>query len=96
MVRFIVRNKATGKYFKKTAFGGKSQPKWVSSADDATLITTSTAATFATRHVDGEYSACFARLFPTKFSVEVIKVGVLIFPIGVQPFIDGVLNNDNS
>lgn len=101
MIRYIIRNKKTGKYLRRVKGCGSTYNSWVTSIDDATLITSGSAASqIAQRFDDLPYSQRFiarrAALFPERYSVEVIKAGILLYPIGAQPFIDGVLNGNRN
>ena len=100
MIRYIIRNKNTGKFLRRTKGCGVYN-QWVVSADDATLITTGSAASQIAQRFDNlpynrRYTARRSEMYPSLYSVEVIKVGVLIYPANVQPFMDGVLSDNRS
>lgn len=100
MIRYIIRNKNTGKFLRRTK-GYGVRNVWVVSADDATLITSGSAASQIAQRFDNlphnqRYTARRNEMYPSRYSVEVIKVGVLIYPANVQPFMDGVLSGNRS
>jgi hypothetical protein len=101
MIKYIIRNKETGKFLRRTKSYGVHN-EWVTSADDATLINSGSAASQIAQRFDKDlphsqrYTARRGALYPSRYSVEVIKVGVLIYPASVQPFMDGVLNGNRS
>ena len=77
MKRFIIKHKQTGKYVKR-ASGAYS---WVKSADDATLLTTASAASrVAARFCEGRYYRWRDN------TVEIIPVSVILVPENSQPF----------
>ena len=97
MIRYIIRDKKTGKFLKRTKSYGVSNT-WVDSADDATLITTASAASQIATQFCGrdQYNRQIKyrvrRVSYTNYPVEVIPVQVLLIPKGIQPFVDGVKN----
>ncbi len=101
MIRYLIRNKQIGKWLKRTK-SWRVNNTWVSSADDATLITSPSAASQIAqsfdRHLDysQRFTASRSRTFPDRYSVEVVKVNVLLIPQGLQPFLDGVLNDNRN
>lgn len=107
MKRYLIQDKNTGKFLRRvTSYGSCKKNTWVVSADDATLITTSSAVTnivnnlysinnWPEAHGDRlKYRA--GHYLKDSFPVKVIPVEILIYPVGVQPFIDGVLNGNRS
>ena len=102
MKRFIIRRKEDGKFLKRVAtYGNRKSNYWVDSADECTLITTSSAATCImnnmNKHEDwpqenGRRQRYYSRTWRKDFPFEVIEVGVLIYPSNSQPFMTGVLN----
>lgn len=101
MIRYMIRNKKTGKWLKRTK-SWRVNNAWVSSADDATLIASPSAATMIAQGFDKHLerhqrlTKWRAKSFPELYSVEVVKVSVLLVPHGLQPFIDGVLNVNSN
>lgn len=93
---YLIRNKSTGKFVYRTAGAGRTRYSYVDGAGDASLIRTGSAATLIVQNLDRDmtgsrrYLARRAEFYAGAH--EVIKVNVLIFPVGTQPFIDGVLN----
>ena len=89
---YLIRNKNTGKFVYRT----KGHSFYVNSAGEASLIRSGSAATLIIQRLDrnmtgsNRYLTRRARWYAGDH--EVVKVNVLIFPVGTQPFIDGVLN----
>jgi hypothetical protein len=99
MKRYLIRDKKTGQYLRKPP---RSCGSWVDNADSATLYSSLSAVTcnintFIDRaHVRGtprkiQYSKRLGAARPEMFDFECIAVGVLIYNIDKQPFIDGIL-----
>jgi hypothetical protein len=85
MHRYIIRDKKTGKYLRRTkSYGIRSD--WVD-IDNATLITTGSAASQIATYFcpDGERYRHYR--YRDHLPVEVIKVQILLIPEGTQPFI---------
>lgn len=95
MIYYLIRNKKTGKYVKRTKSCGV-RSEYVDSADQASLIRSGSAATLIVqnldRHIPPRERYLSRRAAWYRGDHEVITVGVLIYPAGAQPFIDGVLN----
>ena len=103
MKRYIIQDRKTGKFLRRVAsYGSRKTNTWVNSADDATLITTSSAATCIVNNMPKDDSwPKNGGIRPIKyysnhymldaFPFKVIPVGILMYPIDSQPFIDGVL-----
>jgi hypothetical protein len=95
MKRYVIQNKETKEYLKRVKGCRGMRNRWVKSPDDVTLLTSLSSVTFIIRNLDfnsqSEYSARRARRNPDAFKYKCIEVGVLIYPINKQPFIDGVL-----
>lgn len=95
MIYYLIQNKKTGKYVKRTKSYG-IRTEYVDTADQASLIRSSSAATLIVQNLDSDiphserYRSRRASWY--RGDHQVIPVGVLIFPVGTQPFIDGVLN----
>lgn len=91
MIRYIIKNKETGKYLKRTRSYGITS-SWVEKVSDATLITTASAASqIAGRFCKGDPASGKFRIRSQSWKnwpVEVIAVSVLLFPVGAQPFFD--------
>jgi hypothetical protein len=90
MIRYIIKQKATGKFLKRTkGYGVRNE--WVDSIDDCTLITTGSAASqIAGRFCEPGICFRFASQSWRNYPVEVIKVDVLLIPHGTQPFMKNV------
>lgn len=99
MIRYLIRDKKTGNFLRRVKSAYGTQSSWVSNADDATLITTSSAASQLATKFCGFDSygrvnsyrknrACYK-----DYPVEVIEVQCLLIPIGCQPFVQGVKND---
>lgn len=94
MKRYIIQDNTTKKYLKRTKSGYSTRSSWMVSVDDATLITTASAASqIATQFCKGA-SYRRNRHATKSLPVRVIDVEILIYPAGVQPFMDGVLNGN--
>lgn len=90
MIRYIIKDKASGQFLKRTKSYGVCN-RWVANIDDATLITTGSAASqIASKFCNGK-SYYQSAVSYSNYPVEVIKVGVLLYPEGKQPFVDGLL-----
>jgi len=87
MKRFIIQDKITKKYLKRA----NKEYSYVASVEDALLITTRSAAHTIVRNRQG--GERYHRWYPMVNKVNVIEVNILLYPNGVQPFIDGVLND---
>ena len=96
MIYYLIRNKKTGKYVKRTKSYGVHND-YVDSADQASLIRSGSAASMIVQNLDSHiprserYLSRRAAWY--RGDHEVVTVGVLIYPAGAQPFIDGVLND---
>lgn len=78
MKRFIIKHNKTGEYMRR-ASGSYS---WVKSADDATLLTTASAASrVAARFCEGRYYR-----WHSGNEVTVIEATVILIPDNSQPF----------
>lgn len=90
MKRYLIQNKETKEYVKKI---NKRWPRMVKDAGDATIFTSAASITWAIRNLERSqtYTAQYGRSCPGMFKHECIEVGVLIYPINKQPFIDGIL-----
>jgi hypothetical protein len=90
MKRYLIQNKETKEYVKKVS---KRWPRLVKSTAEATLFTNPVAITYAIRNLENSqrYTAHGGKTQPGLFKYECIEVGVLIYRIEEQPFIDGVL-----
>lgn len=98
MIRYLIRNKKTDKWLYRTK-GYGTHNSWVDSVDNASLITTSSAATLIVQKLDPKprherYTASRGRTFPSRYDLEVVKVNGLLVPEGVQPFMN-LKNNGN-
>lgn len=102
MKRFIIRRKADGAFLRRVAsYGNKKTVRWVKSADDCTLITTSSAATCIMNGMKhdpawpkverGRIPKYYSRTYRQDFPFEVIDVEIILYRAGTQPFIDGTL-----
>lgn len=91
MIRYIVKQKSTGKYLRRVTVGGSKESTWVD-VDNATLITTASAATVVAQQFCDNAKLPrfrFKRQHPDH-PVEVIKVAILLIPAGTQPFLKNV------
>lgn len=88
MIRYIIRNKKTGEYLYRTSTSCGKRNKWVAGADNATLLTTKSAASIVAGNLSvslGSTKNTYSYGYPD-CPVEVIKVNVILIPVGSQPF----------
>ena len=95
MIRYIIQQRETGKFLKRVKSGYGIRSTWVDSADDATLITTGSAATIIARQFCVKmggypFTLSNSRIMPGQYPVKVIKVQCLLIPEGIQPFVNGM------
>ena len=92
---YLIRNKKTGKFVKRSKGCGCTTNTYVNAAD-ATLVRSPSAATMIVqlldRHVPRNMRYLARRADRYTGDHEIVKVGVMVYPVGTQPFIDGVLN----
>lgn len=99
MKRYLIKNKKTGQYLRKPP---RSCGTWVDDAASATLYSSLSAVTCnINRFIDRDYvrgtqrksrySADYGSRYPQLFDYECVAVGVLIYNLNKQPFIDGIL-----
>ena len=93
MNKFIIKDAKKNLYLARAS----GIYEWVKDADKALLINTSSAASniagTQARHLNP--NSCWRR-WSTIEDVRVIPVGVLIFPLDKQPFMDGLLNGNSN
>ena len=93
MNKFIIKNTKTNLYLARAS----GRYEWVKNADKALLINTSSAAS----NIAGTQARKLNpnsrwRRWSKVEDVRVIEIGVLIFPLDKQPFMDGVLNGNSN
>lgn len=91
MIRYIIRNTKTGEYLYRVLSSSRRN-RWVKSADDASLITTASAASAVASNLITQMTGKRTRyskwMVPhANYPVEIIKVGVILIPDGTQPFL---------
>lgn len=92
MIRYIIRNTQTGEYlYRVTSSSKRKRNRWVKGADNASLITTSSAASFIAGDLISKMTGKNTRYRKhlaqhAKYPVEVIKVNCILIPDGQQPF----------
>lgn len=91
MIRFLIRNTKTGEYLYRASTVSGKDNRWVKGADNATLITTKSAATTIAGNLITKMTGKKTRIYswrePGFYPVEIIKVGVILIPDGTQPFL---------
>jgi hypothetical protein len=90
MIRFLIRNTKTGEYLYRVTSSSKRN-RWVKGADNASLITTASAASTVASNLimnmTGKRTR-YSKWMPAgTYPVEIIKVGVILIPDGTQPFL---------
>lgn len=90
MIRYIIRNTKTGEYLYRVLSSPKRN-RWVKSADNASLITTASAASMIAGKLISTMTGKRTRyrkhmVAASNYPVEVIKVNVILIPEGQQPF----------
>lgn len=89
MIRYVIRNTKTGEYLYRVLSSSKRN-RWVKSADDASLITTASAASTVASNIITQMTGKrtrYSKWLASHYPVEIIKVGVILIPDGTQPFL---------